>query len=335
MARANYIRYYLEQAAETQAARRALLKNSAISLDKLSDPDYNVDLLQVRQVINNIKSRSHPLTAIQFGQAFSVKHLGLIGHAILSCDTLADCTRYWNHFNDLVGNVLNYPLLIKDDYCEIEFEELCPLGDSLPFCIEQSLASTLQVVMELTGESIRYQSIELTYPANKSRLTEHHYRDFFGCDVIFNGRRNVATFLASDFDRKIHTADEETLTLFDQHCQDVLRKQKETGGIAQQVRQLFLKYSRNPPKITEIASLLQTSERSLRRKLDNEGLSYSGLRNDFRRDLAIEYLKSTDLAAKEIAYLLGYDNISSFRRAFKEQTGETVKVFRNKLKAQP
>ena len=135
--------------------------------------------------------------------------------------------------------------------------------------------------------------------------------------------------------RLLGTADEETLTLLDQHCQDVLRKQKETGGIAQQVRQLFLKYSRNPPKITEIASLLQTSERSLRRKLDNEGLSYSGLRNDFRRDLAIEYLKSTDLAAKEIAYLLGYDNISSFRRAFKEQTGETVKVFRNKLKAQP
>ena len=70
------------------------------------------------------------------------------------------------------------------------------------------------------------------------------------------------------------------------------------------------------------------SSRTLRRQLQNEGHSYQSLVRDFRADLAREFLLSTSMPAKEIAYLLGFDDVHSFRRAFKTWTGLTPGEFR-------
>lgn len=88
--------------------------------------------------------------------------------------------------------------------------------------------------------------------------------------------------------------------------------------------------SQNPPKITQLADQLGMSERTLRRKLAEEGVSYSQLLHRCRCELAIDYIENSSLATKEISYLLGYDDISSFRRAFKCWTGETVNSFKHK-----
>lgn len=333
MPRASYAKFYLDHAAKSDSARNALLRDTGILLDQLSSPEYSVDLLQVRELIKNIlETDANPLISIQMGKAFSVTHLGLMGHAVMSCDTLVDAVEYWNHFNDLVGNVLYYPITHAGKYYELEFAELCPLGTVLPFCIEQSLSSTLQVVEELTGSSARYAAIELTYRPEDSRLQQKHFKEHFGCRVKFQARRNIAYIPSSSFDRNIITADEETLRIFEGHCQRILQQHEDKGGLVQRIRKMFLRHPRTPPKLTDIAALMNISERHLRRKLSDEGVSYQQLLNDFRRDFATEYLKNTDLTAKEIAYLIGYDSIAAFRRAFKDQTGHTVKRYRELIR---
>jgi AraC-like DNA-binding protein len=83
------------------------------------------------------------------------------------------------------------------------------------------------------------------------------------------------------------------------------------------------------PSLEVSAQHLGLSTRTLRRNLENEGTSYQALMNNFRLDLAREYLKSEHLTPKEIGYLVGFKNISAFRRAFKAWTGKTVQQFRD------
>jgi AraC-like DNA-binding protein len=79
--------------------------------------------------------------------------------------------------------------------------------------------------------------------------------------------------------------------------------------------------------MAQAARRLGLSTRTLRRRLEQENTSYQDLLDQFRRDLALEYLRSGHMAPKEIAYVLGFSSPSTFRRAFKTWTNETVGEF--------
>lgn len=326
----HYVQYYLDNLAAGEAERDALLQRTGIDYRKLNDAAYSIEIDQIIRFLRNIvATNDDPLLAIRLGQTFSVKHLGLMGHGIMSCENIVKAAEYWNHFNQLVGNVLSYqPELRSDNLYELKFVTLGPLGKILPFCIEQSLASTLAVLKELTGAPSHYERIDVSYMAEDACAPLESYQDHFRCPINFGAKENRALLRQEDFNRPIIMADDETLRILERHCQEVLRSMLANTGVGQQIRQIFLKHSRTPPKISKVAEMLGISERSLRRRLDEEGLSYSQLLNEFRRDLSGEYLKTTKLSAKEIAYLVGYDNVSSFRRAFKDWTGKTVNEFR-------
>jgi len=73
---------------------------------------------------------------------------------------------------------------------------------------------------------------------------------------------------------------------------------------------------------------LGRSSRTLRRKLEAEGSSYSGLLTDVRHALAVDYLNSTLLGINDIAAALGFSDAASFRHAFKRWTGKTPNEYR-------
>lgn len=80
--------------------------------------------------------------------------------------------------------------------------------------------------------------------------------------------------------------------------------------------------------ITEAASRLHVSTRSLQRRLSSEGQSYQMVLDDMRRSLALHYLRHTNLNTEEVSYLLAYRDPNSFYRAFQGWTGMTPKAAR-------
>lgn len=75
--------------------------------------------------------------------------------------------------------------------------------------------------------------------------------------------------------------------------------------------------------LEEIAANFNVSARWMQRKLKEEGVSYQQVADDIRKFLALYYLNAGNYAVKEISYLLGYNEISAFSRAFKRCTGTT------------
>lgn len=77
------------------------------------------------------------------------------------------------------------------------------------------------------------------------------------------------------------------------------------------------------PSLEELAANFNTSARSLQRKLQEEGVTYQQIVDTIRKSLALHYLQSGNYPLKEISYILGYNEISAFNRAFKRWTGTT------------
>lgn len=80
--------------------------------------------------------------------------------------------------------------------------------------------------------------------------------------------------------------------------------------------------------IEDAAKKLGYSKRSLQRKLQEENTSFQKQLNYTRELLARYYAGTTTMRAEDIAYLLGYQDASSFLRAFSVWTGTTIHGFR-------
>ena len=78
----------------------------------------------------------------------------------------------------------------------------------------------------------------------------------------------------------------------------------------------------------DVARSLGMSERTLARKLSDEGLNFTEILQELRRDLAARYLDDHKLHISKIAWLLGFNEVSSFTHTFKRWTGKTPSQMR-------
>jgi AraC-like DNA-binding protein len=73
----------------------------------------------------------------------------------------------------------------------------------------------------------------------------------------------------------------------------------------------------------DVARTLGMSERTLGRRLADEGLNFTEILQQLRRDLALRYLDDRKLHVSKIAWLLGFREVSAFTHACKRWTGKT------------
>jgi AraC-like DNA-binding protein len=82
------------------------------------------------------------------------------------------------------------------------------------------------------------------------------------------------------------------------------------------------------PGMASVAEALATSERSLQRKLQTEGVSFRDVVDEARHKLALLYLGDQSLSMLDVACLLGYSEAAAFTRAFKRWTGSAPSLAR-------
>ena len=80
--------------------------------------------------------------------------------------------------------------------------------------------------------------------------------------------------------------------------------------------------------VEDVAGSLGMSERTLARKLSDEGLNFTEILQQLRHDLAVRYLDDRKLHVSKIAWLLGFNEVSAFTHAFKRWTGKTPREMR-------
>lgn len=109
----------------------------------------------------------------------------------------------------------------------------------------------------------------------------------------------------------------------------LLTRYKNPHSISAQIRRYLLQ--RPPvlwPELSEISDHFHMSEATIQRRLKSEGFSYQQLKNDIRRDMAIELLSNTELSLQDISTELNFQDPSAFHRAFKKWTSVSPGVYR-------
>jgi AraC-like DNA-binding protein len=99
-------------------------------------------------------------------------------------------------------------------------------------------------------------------------------------------------------------------------------KYRDQANLTERIRRMLRRHlDSEMPSLEEVGKSLGITPQTLRRRLQEQGQGYQAIKDDLRRDAAIEYLARPNLTLIEIANRLGFSEASTFHRAFKKWTG--------------
>jgi len=161
-------------------------------------------------------------------------------------------------------------------------------------------------------------------------LDARTHERFFGAPVRFAQRRNEIVFEARWLDVPCLTRDPPLALFFDRHASALLRRLPAPAGFLDVVRGAIAESMRgSDPHLQVTAKRLSVSVRTLQRRLEEHGTSHKRLLDEVRRDSATKLLSDRSIGIGEVAYLLGFFDVSTFHRAFKRWTGSTPAEYRS------
>jgi AraC-like DNA-binding protein len=153
----------------------------------------------------------------------------------------------------------------------------------------------------------------------------------FRCPVRFGCAANELVVENDFIERLVPLADARLYRILKQHVERILAELPGDDDWLSAVRNaIAAAMLEGDPKRMRVARRLAISTRTLERRLNEHGVVYRQLVDDTRRVFAMEYLNDRNQSLTEIAFLLGYSEVSAFHRAFRRWTGSTPSEYRER-----
>jgi len=177
---------------------------------------------------------------------------------------------------------------------------------------DQVMALTMTLCKLNAGDNFTPLRVSMTRPAPRDVAP---FEALFGCVPSFDEAANVIQIAAKDADRQHLSANPMIALLHDEMMTKTL--QSTEPDFASRVRDIAIRrLTSGEVGIEVVASELNISARSVRRRLEGQGLSFRKILDHARSELAQAYLSTNTMTMSEIAYMLGFSSQSAFSRAY-------------------
>ena len=268
-----------------------------------------------------------PHFGLHVGECVKLGTYNVYGLILLSCRDFGQALQQTLRFEGLAHDLGRSALSMEDGIAEYRWHSALPHASRH---LAESVFTGIQVVGSwLADRALPSAEISFMHAAPDD-CSEH--RRIFGDNVTFGADAHRARFDASLLAWPVRNADVSLYPVLQQHAeqllQEKLRAQSDAGIVAQVRAAIVRNLAQDRVRLPFIAQELNITQRTLQRKLKESGVTFQQVLDQTRRDLAENYLKQEKLGLAEIAFLLGYQEQSSFCHAFKEWTGVNPGAYR-------
>jgi len=276
------------------------------------------------------EATNDPLFGLHLGESMRLAALGVVGDIIRNSTTIGDAVTQTAAFLTLVTDLFTMTVTQKGKEFSLLFEPSQPQAGRYPHAyrhmLDLAMVFALHEVDGLILAKINPQAI--TLPPHTAENGAEYTRVMRCKPAKVFGSGRIA-FDAAFWYEPIVLADyalqRELIQKAKAMRRDSITPQKLSENItAWLMSNAYL----GMPSLEQLAANFNTSTRSLQRRLNEEGVTYQQLTDAMRQSLAIHYLGTGQYAVKEVAYMLGYNELSAFTRAFRRWTGTTPARFK-------
>jgi AraC-like DNA-binding protein len=159
------------------------------------------------------------------------------------------------------------------------------------------------------------------YTRYKDRLPRFRFNCAAGVQIRFPARL---------LDERIPSADPVSVQLAIDRCEQEMARQAANLTTADLVRGKLVCQDGRYPDMAAMARMLLVSERTLKRRLQEEGSSFQALLDKARHQDSMRLLGNPALAVKQVAQAVGYTDPANFARAFSKWTGLSPREWRQR-----
>jgi AraC-like DNA-binding protein len=265
-----------------------------------------------------------PAVGVKTGTENKLERFHPMALAVLSTDTFGLAIERLARYKKLCA-----PEEISSEFNDtdwsIQFHYLLAPGVPPAILVEHTFAWVLTIARQGSGKPICPLRVELMQPRKHVKALEQH----FGCPVVCGANRNAIVFRASEALCPFVTKNPELLDALEPQFEKELKQLDSDDSLVDLVRgAIQQQIAGSRPTTESVAHDLRMSSRTLQRKLQEVGTSFQQVLDDTRRQMARYYLEHSVLELSEAAYLLGYEDVASFGRAFRSWEGLPPSVWR-------
>lgn len=266
---------------------------------------------------------ANPGIGIQLGLQMRASAHGYLGFAAMTASTLREALETATRFVPTRTNAIALSLHVSDESASLVIEERTDFGTAREAILFALAVGIWQIGDALTGRELTGSAdFAFPEPAYMGRVTGIRQSLRFGQPVT------QLLFDASALSLPLTMADPVSRQLAYSELERSLEELGAEQEILSRVRGAVGRTSGGFRSLQEVASGLHVSTRTLKRRLAAQGVTYSEVLEEQRREKALLLLRSPSLSLDEVAEQLGYSDTSNFRRAFRRWTGVSPAAYR-------
>lgn len=264
-----------------------------------------------------------------FGQdsrRMKVGSFGMMCRLLVHCTDLRQALQRALGFFGLILDDLGCELSVRAGVASITMRERSHAGGPRVFAHETMLIMLHGVICWLIGRRVPILSVAFAYPEPDYSA---EYQIMYSTQLSFSQPDTVITFDASYLDLPVIQNERSVVEFLRLAPENIILKYKNRNSVAAKIRKRLRALPLGIwPDFDTLASELHLSASTLHRRLDDEGQSYQSIKDEMRRDFAIDYLCHSPKSVAEISEILGFAEPSTFHRAFKKWTGARPAEYR-------
>jgi AraC-like DNA-binding protein len=312
---------------------KQILKRAGLDPAHLSDPNARYSYPAVTHLWKMAgKVTGDPCFGLKAASHWHPTTLHALGYSWLASDTLADALQRAARYIRLVNTAANavfeeaehgYMFSIKMDK---SWRGVQPATEAT----DAGAALILDMCRSCYGADLNPVRIELRRP--KPEKCAKLFEQLFKAPIYYDYPENAIYFDKTDITQRLPTGNAELARSNEKIIVDYLAR-LDKNNITTQVKSKLLDLLPSGHSTEEaVIQSLHLSQRTLQRKLKEEGTTFKELLDETRRELAKEYVNDTSLSFSEITYLLGFSEQSNFTRAFKRWQGQAPSAYREQMR---
>lgn len=303
------------------------LAQAGIETATLEDPDARIPASLVHGLWRRAEELSgEPSFGLTTAGFIKPGSFDVLDYMCRNSASVGEGLRLYCTYTPLLHDQIEATVEVENDVAVLR-HVLCD-GGVLPRQYAEFIIASLMVIMR-QASAHPVQPIAVHFAHEEPSDTASH-AEFFQCPVSFLSGQNGFELSREDFERPLVAAQPGLLQVLERQAEQLLeRSPKPAPDLIGRVRAAIVKDLRSGrTTVARVARSLGFGERTLRRRLDEEGSSYHQVLLELRMELASRYLEDERLAIDEVAFLLGYSERSAFIRAFRHWTDQTPAQFR-------
>ncbi|MDF2446875.1 MAG: araC family transcriptional regulator [Moraxellaceae bacterium] len=299
-----------------------------LSREQLREPDRLVPITAARAATQYAFARAGDRgLGFAYARALSVTLHGPISLIALTSSNLFEVVQALERYFTLRAPAINFHSEVEGDIVTLRVDYLRRDDPLRPFLMELVLTGLVVMTGQIldrpqTGAEVLMEGPEPAYFASIAAELP--------APVRYGAAEYAIRIPRELLEAPLRLANPSAAALAREACERELqaRRNDRQEALTARVRSLLVQSDDRLPTLEEVADTLHVSTRTLKRRLQEEGRNFRALVDHVLRERATQMLQEEGLSVSEVAFRLGYNDVSNFSRAFRRWTGQSPSDFR-------